>query len=64
MVIRPTRNAFGSNFKVSGNILPFVVIAAPDGTQAAGRTGCGSDAGFNKLVQQAEKAAKSKSGKP
>ena len=59
-----TSKVFGSKFKVSGSTLPFVVIASADGTQLAGRTGYGSDAEFNKLILQAEKAAKSKSGNP
>jgi len=59
-----TRKAFGSKFKVSGNTLPFVVVAAPDGSQLAGRTGYGSDADYNKLIQQAVRVAKSKGGTP
>jgi thioredoxin-like negative regulator of GroEL len=53
-----TKAAFSSKFKVSGNTLPFVVIAAPDGRQLAGRSGYGSDADFNKLIKDAEKALK------
>lgn len=59
-----TRRAFGSKFRVSGNTLPFVVIAAPDGTQLASHTGYGTDADFNKLIQQAARAVKSKGGTP
>lgn len=53
-----TKAAFSSKFKVSGNTLPFVVIAAPDGRQLAARSGYGSDADFNKLIKDAEKALK------
>ena len=53
-----TSKAFAEKFKVSGNILPFVIVAAPDGTQLASRTGYGSEADFNKLIKDAEKALK------
>jgi thioredoxin-related protein len=53
-----TSKAFKEKFKVSGSTLPFVVIAAPDGRQLAARSGYGSDAEFNKLIKDAEKALK------
>ena len=53
-----TSKAFGSKFKVSGNTLPFVVIAGPDGKQLAARTGAGSAQDFEKLIKDAEKALK------
>ncbi len=59
-----TSALFASKFKVSGSTLPFVVIAAADGTQLAGHSGYGSDVEFNKLIQQAEKAAKTAGAKP
>jgi thioredoxin-related protein len=51
-----TSRVFDSKFKVSGQTLPFVVVAAPDGTQLAARSGYGSEADFNKLLKEAEKA--------
>ena len=53
-----TSQAFGAKFKVSGNTLPFVVIAAPDGKQLAARSGGGSAQDFEKLIKDAEKALK------
>lgn len=53
-----TMKAFSAKFKVTGHTLPFVVIASPDGTQLAARSGFGSEADFNKLIREAEKAAK------
>ena len=53
-----TSAAFRGKFKVTGSTLPFVVVAGPDGTQLAARTGYGTDAEFNKLIQDAGKAAK------
>jgi thioredoxin-related protein len=53
-----TSKVFREKFKVSGSTLPFVVVAAPDGTQLAARTGYGTDAEFNKLIKDAEKAQK------
>ena len=53
-----TSKAFGSKFKVSGNTLPFVVIASPDGKQLAARSGYGSAQDFEKLIKDAEKALK------
>ena len=53
-----TMKAFSAKFKVTGNTLPFVVIAAADGTQLAAHSGSGSEADFNKLIREAEKAIK------
>lgn len=53
-----TSAAFREKFKVSGSTLPFVVVAGADGTQLAARSGYGTDAQFNKLIQDAGKAAK------
>ncbi len=53
-----TSKAFSEKFKVSGNTLPFVVIAAPDGRQLAARAGYGSPQDFEKLIKDAEKALK------
>lgn len=55
---RPTMKAFVSRFQVRGNELPFVVIAAPDGTQLVARSGEGSEKDYNKLVRRAEKASR------
>lgn len=51
-----TQKVFRSKFKISGNTLPFVIIAAPDGTQLAARSGYGSDKEFNQLIRSAKKA--------
>jgi thioredoxin-related protein len=53
-----TKKVFASHFKVSGNTLPFVVIASPDGKQLASHGGYGTEAEFNKLIKEASKAAK------
>jgi thioredoxin-related protein len=53
-----TSRAFSAKFKVSGNTLPFVVIAAPDGRQLAARSGYGTAPEFEKLIKDAEKALK------
>ena len=45
-------------FKIEGSSLPFVVVAAPDGTQLAARTGYGSAKEFEDLIRDAQKAAK------
>lgn len=49
---------FYGKFKVSGSTLPFVVVASPDGTQLASRTGYGSPKDYAELLRQASKAAK------
>lgn len=56
-----TSQVFKEKFKVSGNTLPFVVIAAPDGTQLASRTGYGTARDYEDLLREAQKAAKKKS---
>lgn len=53
-----TDQLFGAKFKVSGNTLPFVVIAAPDGTQLASHGGYGSEKEFEALIKKAESAWK------
>lgn len=50
------QKAFQSKFKVKGTTLPFVVIAAPDGTQLVSRSGGGTDKDFNQLIHSAKKA--------
>ncbi|MCB1209874.1 MAG: thioredoxin family protein [Verrucomicrobiales bacterium] len=55
-----TIRLFGEKFKVVGNTLPFVVIAAPDGTQLAARSGYGSVRDYEDLLRDAGKAAKKK----
>lgn len=52
--------AFRAKFKVEGNLLPFVVIAAPDGTQLAARSGAGTVRDYEDLIRDAQKAAKKK----
>lgn len=49
-----TSAAFGKNFKVEGNTLPFVVVADSTGKQLAGRTGFGQPADYKKLLSQAQ----------
>lgn len=48
---------FEATFKVRGNMLPFVVIAAADGTQLAARSGYGTQKDFEKLLAEAHAAA-------
>jgi thioredoxin-related protein len=55
---KATSKVFRSKFNVSGNTLPFVVIASPDGKQLAARSGYGTEADFNKLIHEATKASK------
>jgi thioredoxin-related protein len=55
---KATKKVFASKFSVSGNTLPFVVVASPDGKQLAGHGGYLSEADFNKMIQSASKAAK------
>jgi hypothetical protein len=52
-----TNDLFSRHFKVEGDTLPFVVIAAPDGTQLAARSGAGTAKDYNRLISDAEKAA-------
>jgi len=53
-----TRDLFAKQFKVEGSTLPFVVVAAPDGTQLAARTGYGNADAYAALLRDAQKAAK------
>ena len=50
-----TMRVFARKFKVIGNTLPFVVVAAPDGTQLGARSGYGTAAEFTKLIHDASK---------
>lgn len=52
-----TSEAFGKRFKVSGNMLPFVVVADADGKQLGARTGYGKAADFTKFIKDAESKA-------
>jgi len=47
--------AFYERYSVSGNYLPFVVIAKPDGTKISSRSGYGEAAEYNKLIQDSRK---------
>ena len=47
--------AFHERYKITGNTLPFVVIARPDGTQVASRTGYGTAVEFNNFVNKARR---------
>ena len=58
-----TRDLFSKKFKVEGSTLPFVVVAAPDGTQLAARSGYGSADDYAGLLRDAQKAAKKLTGK-
>ncbi len=49
---------FHERYKVQGNTLPFVVIANPDGSQVAARTGYGSDKAYNEFIREARKEIK------
>lgn len=53
-----TTQAFRARFKVEGSTLPFVVVAAPDGTQLSSRTGYGTARDYEDLIRDAQKAAK------
>jgi thioredoxin-related protein len=50
------RQAFRNQFKVNGNMLPFVVIADSDGKQLAGRAGYGKPQDFAQLIRDAKKS--------
>ena len=55
----PTANSdFARQFTVTGNVLPFVVIASPEGRQLVERTGYGKPSDFSELLRRAEKALK------
>ena len=51
---------FEAKFKVSGNMLPFVVVASADGKQLTARSGYGTQKDFEKLLAAAQAAAKAK----
>jgi thioredoxin-related protein len=53
-----TSQAFKSKFKVEGSTLPFVVVAGPDGTQLAARSGYGTARDYEDLIRDAQKAMK------
>jgi thioredoxin-related protein len=53
-----TSQAFRSKFKVEGSTLPFVVVAGPDGTQLASRTGYGTARDYEDMIRDAQKALK------
>lgn len=53
-----TDQLFSSKFKVQGSTLPFVAIAAPDGTKLAGRSGYGTAKEFESLIREAGKNAR------
>jgi thioredoxin-related protein len=53
-----TSQAFRAKFKVEGTTLPFVVVASPDGTQLASRTGYGTARDYENLIRDAQKAMK------
>lgn len=52
-----TFDLFNRHFKADGEYLPFVIIAAPDGTQLAAHTGSGTLKDYKQLINDAEKAA-------
>ncbi len=49
---------FRARYKVEGDTLPFVVMAKPDGTQVAARSGYGTAAEYNDFVKDARKELK------
>lgn len=55
-----TSALFREKFKVEGSTLPFVVVAAADGTQLAARSGYGSVREYEDLLRDASKVAKKK----
>jgi len=55
----PTQKAaFREKYTVTGNTLPFVVIAKPDGTQISSRSGGGSAETYNDFIRDAKKELK------
>jgi hypothetical protein len=52
-----TIDLFTKRFQVEGTTLPFVVVAAPDGTQLAARSGYGRAKDYNGLLREAQAAA-------
>ncbi len=55
---RKVNQQFREKFKVKGTMLPFVVVASPDGEQLAARTGYGSPDDYEKLIRSAKKDKK------
>lgn len=55
------RKAFVRKFKVIGNILPFVVVAGPDGRQLGARAGSGTAEEYGALIEKARQKAAPKS---
>lgn len=53
-----TSKLFREKFKVSGGMLPFVVVAGPDGTQLAARAGYGTVKEYEDLLRDAQRAMK------
>lgn len=53
-----TDKLFTAKFNVQGDVLPFVAIAAADGTLLAGRSGGGTAKDFEKLILAAETQAR------
>lgn len=51
---------FSKQFKVSGNMLPFVVVASAEGRQLAARSGYGTARDYQELLRAASKVAKAK----
>jgi len=52
-----TIDLFTKRFQVEGTTLPFVVVAAPDGTQLAARSGSGRAKDYNAMLRVAQAAA-------
>lgn len=50
--------AFRQRYAVKGGILPLVVIAKPDGTMVASRSGGGSEKDYNDFIRDAKKELK------
>lgn len=46
---------FYKRYKVDGQTLPFVVIAKPDGSQIAARSGYGREREYNDFIRDARK---------
>jgi thioredoxin-related protein len=51
-----TRQVFGNRFTVEGRMLPFVVIADPEGKQLAARSGYGEAGEFEDFIRDAKRA--------
>ena len=53
-----TNKLFSESFNVSGNILPFVAVASPDGAPLAKHSGYGTAQEFEKMIRDAGRAVK------